>query len=44
LHGAINQRQFHDLEDVIDEDVDWVAQSTCFRFSARAAASPRCSM
>ncbi|MFY9959210.1 nuclear transport factor 2 family protein [Bradyrhizobium sp.] len=23
LHGAINLRQFHDLEDVIDEDVDW---------------------
>jgi ketosteroid isomerase-like protein len=23
LHGAINQRQLHDLEDVIDEDVDW---------------------
>jgi ketosteroid isomerase-like protein len=23
LHGAINERQLHDLEDVIDEDVDW---------------------
>ena len=23
LHGAINQRQLYDLEDVIDEDVDW---------------------
>jgi ketosteroid isomerase-like protein len=23
LHDAINQRQFHDLGDVIDEDVDW---------------------
>jgi ketosteroid isomerase-like protein len=23
LHSAINERQIHDLEDVIDEDVDW---------------------
>jgi ketosteroid isomerase-like protein len=23
LHSAINQRQLHDLDDVIDEDVDW---------------------
>jgi ketosteroid isomerase-like protein len=23
LHGAINQRQLHDLDDLIDEDVQW---------------------
>lgn len=23
LHGAINDRQFEDLETLIDEDVDW---------------------
>src|SRR6266851_1927351 len=23
LHSAINERQFHQLEDLLDEDVDW---------------------
>ena len=45
LHRAINERQLDDLEALIDEDVDGrsTARSTCFRFSARAAARPPCS-